>query len=123
MLERSDMSVTEYLTDHNGNQIAFFYYIDSERYRTCPQLVWKCRDYPSFSGTCASKEEAFEAFKSVLKELKRKVPVCKDELLMSEASNGVKSEAKPCDTCGLTNYKMEGQSTCPDCLTETTTNK
>jgi len=111
------MSVTEYLTDHNGNRIAFFYYIDSERYRTCPQLVWKCRDYPSFSGTCASKEEAFEAFKSVLKELK-KVPVhaCDNELLMSEASNGVKSEAKPCDTCGLTSTKMESQDTCPECL-------
>ena len=92
------MSVTEYLTDHNGNRVAFFYYIDSERYRTCPQLVWKCRDYPAFSGTCASKEEAFEAFKAVLKELKknRSLPVC--------------------DDCGLTNYKMEGQSTCPECL-------
>ena len=94
------MSVTEYLTDHNGNRVAFFYYIDSERYRTCPQLVWKCRDYPAFSGTCASKEEAFEAFKSVLKELKRKVPV------------------HACDTCGLTSTKMEAQLTCPDCLTD-----
>ena len=112
------MSVTEYLTDHTGRKIAFFYYIDSERYSAVPKLVWKCRDYPNFSGTCASKEEAFEAFKDVLKELKRKVPVqtCDNELLMSEASNGVKSEAKPCDTCGLTNYKMEGQSTCPACL-------
>ena len=34
------MSVTEYLTDHNGNKVAFFYYIDSERYRTCPQKVY-----------------------------------------------------------------------------------
>jgi len=99
------MSVTEYLTDHNGNRVAFFYYIDSERYRTCPQLVWKCRDYPNFKGTCASKEEAFEAFKAVLKELKRSVPV------------------QTCDKCGLTSPKMEGQSTCPECLTETTTNK
>ena len=91
------MSVTEYLTDHNGNQVAFFYYIDSERFRTCPQLVWKCRDYPSFSGTCASKSEFIECAKSVLKELK-KVPVC--------------------DTCGLTSPKMEAQSTCPSCLTD-----
>ena len=91
------MSVTEYLTDHTGRKIAFFYYIDSERYRTCPQLVWKCRDYPNFSGTCASKEEAFEAFKAVLKELKRK-------------------PTKTCDTCGLTSPKMEAQDTCPDCL-------
>jgi len=91
------MSVTEYLTDHNGNKVAFFYYIDSERYRTCPQLVWKCRDYPSFNGTCASKAEFIECAKAVLKELK-KVPVCKD--------------------CGLTNDKMEAQDTCPDCLTD-----
>jgi len=97
------MSVTEYLTDHNGNRVAFFYYIDSERYSVAPKLVWQCRDYPNFSGTCASKEEAFEAFKSVLKELKKK--------------------AKTCDTCGLTSPKMEAQLTCPDCLTETTTNK
>ncbi len=96
------MSVTEYLTDHNGNQVAFFYYIDSERFRTCPQLVWQCRDYPNFSGTCASKSEFIECAKQVLKELK-KVPVCKD--------------------CGLTSAKMEAQSTCPDCLTETNTNK
>ncbi len=93
------MSVTEYLTDHNGNQVAFFYYIDSERYRTCPQLVWKCRDYPSFNGTCASKSEFIECAKAVLKELK-KVPV------------------QTCDTCGLTSAKMEAQSTCPDCLTD-----
>ena len=112
------MSVTEYLTDHNGNRIAFFYYIDSERFSVAPKLVWQCRDYPSFKGTCASKEEAFEAFKSVLKELKRKVPVCKDELLMSEASNGVKSESKTCDNCGLTSQKFEAQDTCPDCLTD-----
>jgi len=94
------MSVTEYLTDHTGRKIAFFYYIDSERYRTCPQLVWKCRDYPSFKGTCASKAEFIECAKQVLKELKknRSLPVC--------------------DDCGLTNPKMEGQSTCPDCLTD-----
>ena len=96
------MSVTEYLTDHNGNRVAFFYYIDSERFRTCPQLVWKCRDYPSFKGTCASKSEFIECAKAVLKELK-KVPVCKE--------------------CGLTSQKFESQDTCPDCLTETTTNK
>ena len=91
------MSVTEYLTDHTGRKIAFFYYIDSERYRTCPQLVWKCRDYPSFNGTCASKSEFIECAKQVLKELK-KVPVCKE--------------------CGLTSQKFESQDTCPDCLTD-----
>jgi rubrerythrin len=91
------MSVTEYLTDHTGRKIAFFYYIESERYSVAPKLVWRCRDYPSFKGTCASKEEAFEAFKAVLKELK-KVPV------------------HACDTCGLTSTKMESQDTCPECL-------
>jgi rubrerythrin len=94
------VSVTEYLTDHTGRKIAFFYYIDSERYRTCPQLVWKCRDYPSFKGTCASKAEFVECAKQVLKELKknRSLPVC--------------------NTCGLTSPKMEAQDTCPDCLTD-----
>jgi hypothetical protein len=91
------MSVTEYLTDHTGRKIAFFYYIESERYSVAPKLVWQCRDYRQYKGTCASKEEAFEAFKDVLKELK-KVPV------------------HACDTCGLTSPKMEAQSTCPDCL-------
>ena len=114
------MSVTEYLTDHNGNQVAFFYYIDSERYSVAPKLVWRCRDYPSFSGTCASKSEFIECAKAVLKELKknRSLPVCDDELLMSEASNGVKSESKTCDNCGLTSQKFEAQDTCPDCLTD-----
>jgi len=69
------MSVTEYLTDHTGRKIAFFYYIDSERYSVAPKLVWRCRDYPSFSGTCASKSEFIECAKAVLKELKKKVPV------------------------------------------------
>ena len=94
------MSVTEYLTDHTGRKIAFFYYIDSERYSVAPKLVWQCRDYRQYSGTCASKEEAFEAFKAVLKELKKKVP------------------SQTCDTCGLTSPKMEAQDTCPDCLTD-----
>ena len=106
------MSVTEYLTDHNGNQIAFFYYIDSERYSVAPKLVWQCRDYPSFKGTCASKEEAFEAFKSVMKELNK-----------ISQNNRSTCEKIPCDTCGLTSPKMEAQLTCPECLTETDTNK
>ena len=96
------MSVTEYLTDHNGNQVAFFYYIDSERYSTVPRLVWQCRDHRQYNGTCASKSEFIECAKAVLKELKK---------------------SKACDTCGLTSPKMESQDTCPDCLTETTTNK
>ena len=91
------MSVTEYLTDHNGNQVAFFYYIDSERYRTCPQLVWKCRDYPSFSGTCASKAEFIECAKAVLKELKknRSLPA---------------RETKVCTDCGITLQGRENET-------------
>ena len=89
------MSVTEYLTDHTGRKIAFFYYIDSERYSAVPKLVWKCRQHPEYSGTCASKAEFIECAKAVLKELK-KVPVCKD--------------------CGLTSDKLESQDACPDCL-------
>ena len=91
------MSVTEYLTDHNGNRVAFFYYIESERYSTVPRLVWQCRDHRQYKGTCASKSEFIECAKAVLKELK-KVPVCKE--------------------CGLTSQKFESQDTCPDCLTD-----
>ena len=91
------MSVTEYLTDHNGNQVAFFYYIDSERYRTCPQLVWQCRDYPSFKGTCASKAEFIECAKAVLKELKknRSLPA---------------RETKVCTDCGITLQGRENET-------------
>ena len=91
------MSVTEYLTDHNGNQVAFFYYIDSERYLTAPQLVWQCKDHRQYKGTCASKSEFIECAKAVLKELKKR---------------------KTCDVCGLTSQKFEAQDTCPDCLTD-----
>jgi len=90
------MSVTEYLTDHTGRKIAFFYYIDSERYSVAPKLVWQCRDHRQYKGTCASKSEFIECAKTVLKELKKKVPVCKE--------------------CGLTSPKMEAQLTCPQCL-------
>ena len=91
------MSVTEYLTDHTGRKIAFFYYIDSERYSAVPRLVWQCRDHRQYNGTCASKSEFIECAKAVLKELK-KVPVCKE--------------------CGLTSQKFEAQDTCPECLTD-----
>lgn len=90
------MSVTIYLTDHNGRKIAFFYRIDNERYLTCPQLVWQCRDYRQYSGTCASKEEAFEAFKAVMKELNRSVPV---------------RETKSCTECDKSLQGMENEGT------------
>jgi len=97
------MSVTIYLTDHNGRKIAFFYRIDNERYLTCPQLLWSCRDHPEYQGTAESKEHFMEQCKGVIKMINRNLPVCKE--------------------CGLTSPKMESQSTCPDCLTEPTTNK
>ena len=65
------MSVTIYLTDHNGRKVAFFYRIDSERYNTAPNILWACRGH-EYNGVCHSKEEAFEAFKAVLKDMKRK---------------------------------------------------
>ena len=34
------MSVTIYLTDHNGRKVAFFYRIDSERYNTAVQTSY-----------------------------------------------------------------------------------
>ena len=75
-LERSDMSVTIYLTDHNGRKVAFFYRLDNERYLTCPQLIWACRDYPKYQGTAESKEHFMEQCKDVMKQLgKRSVPV------------------------------------------------
>ena len=90
------MSVTIYLTDHHGKQIAFFYRIDNERYSLTPQLLWCCRNYPEYQGTAESKEHFIEQAKGVIKELNRSPKACKD--------------------CGLTNPKMEAQDTCPECL-------
>jgi hypothetical protein len=99
------MSVTIYLTDHNGRKVAFFYRIDSERYLTCPQLIWACRDYPEYQGRAESKEDFMEQCKSVMKELNK----------ISQKTCST-CEKIPCDTCGLTSPKMEAQSTCPQCL-------
>ena len=91
------MSVTEYLTDHTGRKIAFFYYIDSERYLTAPQLVWQCRDHRQYKGTCASKSEFIECAKAVLKELKknRSLPA---------------RETKVCTDCGITLQGRENET-------------
>jgi hypothetical protein len=91
------MSVTIYLTDHNGRKISFFYRIDNERYLTCPQLVWSCREYPKYQGTAESKEDFIEQCKGVIKMINRNLP-------------------KQCEECGLTEPKLESQDTCPDCL-------
>jgi predicted Zn-ribbon and HTH transcriptional regulator len=92
------MSVTIYLTDHNGRKVAFFYRIDSERYSTAPQLIWCCRNHPEHQGTAESKEHFMEQCKDVMKQLNRSPKVCKD--------------------CGLTSNKFESQDTCPECLTD-----
>jgi hypothetical protein len=84
------VSVTEYLTDHTGRKIAFFYYIDSERYSTVPRLVWQCRDHRQYKGTCASKSEFIECAKAVLKELKKR---------------------KTCDVCDKSLQGMENEGT------------
>lgn len=97
------MSVTYYLTDHNGKQVAFFYRVDSERYRTCPQILWACRQHPQFQGTASSKGDFIEQAKQALKEIKKldSLPV-----------------RKTCDDCGLTisGKDFESQDDCPDCL-------
>jgi hypothetical protein len=72
------MSVTYYLTDHNGNQIAFFYRVESERYNTVPNILWACRQYPQFQGSASSKSDFIEQAKQTLKEIKKlSVPVRK----------------------------------------------
>ena len=109
------------------NNLAFFYRIDSIN-RSLPVIVWKCKSLP-VHGEAQSMEHMYEQIKQRLKQYYRNRepkadaesvannrPVPK-ELLMSEASNSDRSEAtKTCDDCGLTNDKMEGQSTCPECL-------
>ena len=79
------------------NNLAFFYRIDSFN-RALPVIVWKCKDLPVY-GEAHSKEHMYEQIKSRLKQYYRNRPV-----------------PVPCDTCGLTNPKMESQSTCPQCL-------
>jgi len=93
------MSVTIYLTDHRGKQIAFFYRLDNERYLTCPQLIWACRDYPKYQGTAESKEDFMEQCKAVMKQLNRSLPArkkckeCDSDLHLRE------NESNLCDTC------------------------
>jgi len=96
------MSVTYYLTDHNGNQIAFFYRVDNERYSTCPNILWACRQYPQFQGTASSKGDFIEQAKQTLKEIKKlSVPVrsskkCTD---CDISLQGMENESNVCDEC------------------------
>ena len=73
------------------NNLAFFYYIDSERYSAVPKLVWKCRQHPEYSGSCASKSEFIECAKAVLKELKKRktCDVC-DKSLQGRENEGTR---------------------------------
>ena len=95
------MSVTYYLTDHSGNQIAFFYRVDNERYTTCPSILWACRQYPQFQGSASSKGDFIEQAKQTLKEIKKlSVPV---------------RSSKKCTDCDISLQGMENEgTTCND---------
>ena len=110
------MSVTYYLTDHQGRKVAFFYRIENERYSKAPSILWACRQYPQFQGTASSKGDFIEQAKQALKEIKKleSVPVRK-ELLMSEASNGDRSIAtKTCEECDKSLQGRENEGTTCD---------
>ena len=91
------MSVTYYLTDHNGNQIAFFYRVDNERYLTCPSILWACRQYPQFQGSASSKGDFIEQAKRTLKEIKKlSVPVRKTCDVCDKSLQGRENEGTTC---------------------------
>jgi hypothetical protein len=91
------MSVTIYLTDHNGRKVAFFYRIDSERYLTAPQLIWACRQHPEYQGTAESKEHFIEQAKDVMRELNRSVPVRKTCDVCDKSLQGMENEGTTCN--------------------------
>jgi rubrerythrin len=97
--------------------MTFFYRIDSHS-SSLPFIAWGCRQLPISGSNIASKEAMMEDIKAKLKQYYRnRKPKADAESVANNRSVPV------CDTCGLTSPKMEGQSTCPDCLTEPTTNK
>ena len=93
------MSVTYYLTDHNGKQIAFFYRIENERYSKAPSILWACRQHPQFRGSVSSQSEAIEAFKQTLKEIKKldSLPVRKTCDDCDKSLQGMENEGTTCD--------------------------
>jgi hypothetical protein len=93
------MSVTIYLTDHNGRKISFFYRIDNERYLTAPQLIWQCKEYRQYKGCAESKEDFIEQCKGVMKMINRSLPV---------------RETKTCDVCDKSLQGMENEGTTCD---------
>lgn len=86
--------------------MSFYYRIDAHS-SSMPFIAWGCRELPISGTNIASKEHMMEDIKAKLKQYYRNRPL----------------PVQTCDTCGLTEPKLEGQSTCPGCLTETTTNK
>jgi len=88
------MSVTIYLTDHNGRKVAFFYRIDSERYNTAPSIIWACRQHPEYQGTAESKEHFIEQAKDVMRELNRSPKVCD---VCEKSLQGMENEGTTCN--------------------------
>ena len=92
------MSVTYYLTDHNGKQVAFFYRIESERYSKAPSILWACRQHPQFQGTASSKGDFIEQAKQTLKEIKKlSVPVRKTCDVCDKSLQGRENEGTTCN--------------------------
>ena len=93
------MSVTYYLTDHHGKQIAFFYRVENERYSKAPSILWACRQHPQFQGSVSSQSEAIEAFKQTLKEIKKldSLPVRKTCDECDKSLQGMENEGTTCD--------------------------
>jgi len=88
------MSVTIYLTDHNGRKVAFFYRIDSERYNTAPSIIWACRQHPEYQGRAESKEHFIEQAKGVMKQLNRSPKVCD---VCDKTLQGMEREGTTCN--------------------------
>ena len=93
------MSVTYYLTDHQGKQIAFFYRIQNERYSKAPSILWACRQHPQFQGTASSKGDFIEQAKQALKEIKKleTLPVRKTCDECDKSLQGMENEGTTCD--------------------------
>lgn len=93
------MSVTYYLTDHHGKQIAFFYRIENERYSKAPSILWACRQHPQFQGTASSKGDFIEQAKQALKEIKKleTLPVRKTCDECDKSLQGMENEGTTCD--------------------------
>ena len=93
------MSVTYYLTDHHGKQIAFFYRIESERYSKAPSILWSCRQHRQFRGSASSKGDFIEQAKQVLREIKKleTLPVRKTCDECDKSLQGRENEGTTCD--------------------------